>query len=113
MQLKVEDLRVGNAFVQRGSYFIETATLEDLQAIAYGRKIAEAVRFTENHLLNLGFEETSRNGYYRLADLLVSVEGQIYFGSEETWICECYFIHEIQNLAKSLFKFELEHNLCN
>lgn len=106
MQLKVEDLRVGNAFLQKGGQFVEFASVEDLERIQRGAIIAVGLRLTEGWMKRLGLKGGHR-GYYYIDDIVISAEGQVYFGEDEVWLCECHFVHEFQNLFKSIKKKEL------
>jgi len=64
------------------------------------------IPITERWLKWLGFEEGSV-GYYYKDEVIVTVEGQVYFGETETWITETHFVHQLQNLFFALTKEEL------
>lgn len=65
------------------------------------------IRLTEKWFKWLDFEE-GIVGYYYKDDVIVTVEGQVYFGETETWIAEIHFVHQLQNLFFSLKKEELK-----
>lgn len=110
MQLKVEDLRLGNAFLQKGSNFVEFATVGDLVRIHEGCIIAEPIPLTEDWLVKFGG-----------IDNVYTIEiGQLKFtwasriiatGERCSWSCEQYlhiqYVHQLQNLYYALTNQEL------
>lgn len=123
--LKVGDLRIGNAFLQKGSNFVEFATIQDLVAISEGRKIVEGVRLNDEWLLGLGCKHRlgllfSFNGGANNI-ILNHVNGSYYpiltqepeMSSEEgqmVSLMKIDFVHEFQNLIYALTKKELPCN---
>ncbi len=111
MKLTIKDLRVGNAFIQKGGNFVEFVTIQDLVAISEGRKIVEGVPLTEEWLIKFGFEKKVISGFhitYRKGGLFLLKR----FDSTKIWCdnIEVKYIHQLQNIFKALKKTEL---LCN
>lgn len=63
----------------------------------------EPIRLTDKWYGLLGFEEGA-TGYFRKNDMVITSEGQVYYGDDEVWISEEYQVHRLQNLY-----FELEN----
>ncbi|WP_207425983.1 hypothetical protein [Pedobacter sp. SYSU D00535] len=73
----------------------------------------EPIPLTEEWLLKFGLKEHSLGYYYLTDDVIISVEGQVYFetGTNVThWMCECYTVHQLQNLYFALTSEELTLN---
>lgn len=66
MILTINELRVGNAFTQQGSDFVEFATIQDLVAISEGRKIVEGVPLNNEWLVGLGFKGDNYYSYKKV-----------------------------------------------
>jgi len=61
----------------------------------------EGKTISEYWLMKLGFE-IGHPGYYNKGELVITVEGQVYFGESEVWIAEINFVHQLQNLWYAL-----------
>lgn len=113
MILTINDLRVGNAFVQKGSNFVEFATIQDLVAISEGRKIVEGVPLTEGWLIRFGFEFRflhERIKIYSLGEFQYR-DSRYKRGLTHRKLGvlrnKIHYVHELQNLHYALTKREL------
>jgi hypothetical protein len=66
----------------------------------------QPIKLNEEWFLRLGLEEGNK-GYYAKDDVVISVEGEVYFGETETWIATIYYVHSLQNLIFALKGEEL------
>lgn len=107
--INVRELRIGNWYDHNGQYRQATpSTIEETWHDE--RPWCEPIPLTEEILLRCGFEE-GQTGYYFKDDIIISVEGQVYFGENEVHIAEIYHLHQLQNLVYALTGEELEINL--
>ena len=105
MELTAKDLRIGNYVVQKGSNFAEEVTLE---LLCRKDVVLEPIQLNEKWLEQLGLSlQEGYIGYYSIGKIHISVEGQVYVGVEETWLCEIHFVHQLQNLFYSICGEEL------
>jgi hypothetical protein len=113
--MKANELRIGNLIYKHKfeGTFTHIVTSKDLEIIENSDpksilyvKNYSPIRLTEEWLVRFGFEE-GQTGYYSIGDIIVSIEGQVYFGSNEEWIAEVFFVHHLQNLIHSLTQTEL------
>lgn len=113
--MKANELRLNNYVKHNGNFYqVEEISDEWLQIDNYQLNTElneiEPIPLTEEILLKCGFFE-GQIGYYFLNDITISVEGQVYFGDEETWVAELQYLHQLQNLYFALTNQELEINL--
>ena len=116
--MKASELRIGNKikFIDDGTIFtvvsidLKGAGLENTSEFAWIEfESLEPIPLTEEWLLKFGFQEGNR-GYYLKRNVVISVEGEVYFGDSDTWIASIYYVHHIQNLYFALECEELTLN---
>lgn len=118
--MKLEDLRIGNYVIQKGSNFIETVTLELLNRIDI---ILAPIPLTEEILLRLGFEYYEPLRHFRIVidDVwywVKSVNGKFLFSltnlnyDEKNHLppLKIDFVHDLQNVFYCFEKTELTLN---
>lgn len=112
MQLTINDLRVGNAFLQKGGQFVEFASVEDLERIQREDIIAVGVKLSIPWAIRLGFKKTKTEwmvlcineyiSYYNGDVLQVenngSFHGIVYRAEKDI------YVHDLQNLIYALTK---------
>jgi hypothetical protein len=112
--MKATELRIRN-YVSYDNRIFQIDSISDLyptlNTIEFGIGVVDwnniqPIRLTEDWLLMLGFEEGNK-GYYAKGDVVISVEGEVYFGETETWIASIYYVHSLQNLYFALIGQEI------
>lgn len=106
--IQANELRIGNWYDHNGEY--RQASPSTIEEIWHNeRPWCKPIPITEEILLKCGFNE-GQTGYYFKDDIIISVEGQVYFGETEVHLCEIYTLHHLQNFCFDMGR-ELEINL--
>jgi hypothetical protein len=117
--MKAQELRIGNLIQTDYAGILEVININsegfgyvDVRIPTFkaiGRhelKYCQPIPLTEDWLIKLGFYE-AQWGYYSFGELVINVDGHVYFGETETWIAEIHFVHQLQNLYFALTNEEL------
>jgi len=112
--MKESELRIGNyvymdndvvqitGIVKGGFYFGEKGFAINL--LEWWKPIP----LTEDWLIRLCFRSDMPGYYYNNdSDMVISVEGYVYFGSSELYIREVNYVHELQNLFYAINSVDL------
>lgn len=104
MELSTNSLMIGNYLLHNNNIVFVAEIFQQKVRIFDGLGLDEIVfidelnpiRLSESIYEKFGFQE-GRTGYYYKDNVLVTVEGQVYFGETETWMAEIAFAHQLQN----------------
>lgn len=115
--IEIIELKINNLFVQKGSNFIEKATVETFELLARRAIVLEAIPINRNWLHKLGFSQTSQIHdciIYRKDRFFVSITGEVIrFGiknsnsSPYVSLMEVYTVHLLQNVYHDIKGEEL------